>query len=157
MEGGDTTGWHRKWVVLLGLLGWLFLYRYRVMGWLLSKAITYQLSNSRSPSSKLSVITVRVERVSLQPLRFFNVELSSSGSASWRLVLTKVEVQSHVKEFFESFGLVKICILVIDEIVGDADQVDEELIRDALLPKKMSARNAAATARRKIEICCVTS
>ncbi|KAE9048445.1 hypothetical protein PR001_g207 [Phytophthora rubi] len=145
MEGGDATGWHRKWVLLLGLLGWLFLYRYRAMGWLLSKVVTFQLSKSRS---KLAPVTVKVERVSLQPLCFFNVELSSSGATTWRLVLTKVAVQNHVKEFFESFGLVKICILVIDQVVGDVDRVDEELLREALLPKKTTGHSAAATATR---------
>lgn len=152
MAGDDATGWHRKWVLLLGLLGWLFLYRYRAMGWLLSKAVSFQLSKSRSRNSKLGPVTVRVERVSLQPLCFFNVELSSSGASTWRLVLTKVAVQNHVKEFFESFGLVKICILVIDEVVGDVDKVDEELLRDALLPKKMTASSGTAATIRSEEI-----
>jgi hypothetical protein len=151
METGDTTGWHRKWVIVLGVLGWLFLYRYRVMGWLLSKAVTFQLSTSRSRNASLAPVTVRVERVSLQPLCFYNVELSSSGSNVWRIKLTKVAVQSHVKEFFESFGLVKICILAIDEIVGDVDKVDEVLLKDALLPKKGVALNAAGSTRRKFK------
>ncbi|ETN09493.1 hypothetical protein PPTG_11879 [Phytophthora nicotianae INRA-310] len=141
MEVRDTSHWHRKWIVLLGILGWLFLYRYRVTGFLLSKAVTFQLSKSRSRNSKLVPVTVRVERVSLQPLRFFNVELSSNGSSCWRVILTKVEVQSHVKEFFESFGLVKICVLAIDEIIGDVEKIDEEVLRDALLPKKTVARD----------------
>ncbi|KAG4063146.1 hypothetical protein PC123_g2027 [Phytophthora cactorum] len=141
MEAGDSPRWHRKWIVLLGVLGWLFLYRYRVMGYLLSKAVTFQLSKSRSRSSKLAPVTVRVERVSLQPLSFFNVEISSGGATCWRVVLTKVEVQSHVKEFFESFGLVKICILAIDEVIGDVEKIDEKVLRDALLPKKAAAKN----------------
>lgn len=87
--------------------------------------------------------------MSLQPLRFFNVELSSSGATTWRVVLTKVEVQSHVKEFFESFGLVKICILEIDEIIGDVEKVDEELLRDAFLPRKVTTKNATANIRRE--------
>ncbi|KAG7384886.1 hypothetical protein PHYPSEUDO_002107 [Phytophthora pseudosyringae] len=147
MEARDTSGWHRKWVLLLGVLGWLFLYRYRVMGWLLSKAVTFQLSKSHSRNSSLTPVTVRVERVSLQPLRFFNVELSSSGSTCWRVVLSKVEVQSHVREFFESFGLVKICILVVDEVAGDVDNIDDELLRDALLPTKAVAKNAEASSK----------
>ncbi|KAF4030751.1 hypothetical protein GN244_ATG17446 [Phytophthora infestans] len=142
METGDTPRWHRKWLAMLGILGWLFLCRYRVMGYLLSKAVTFQLLKSRSRNSKPAPVTVRVERVSLQPLCFFNVELSGSGSTCWRVILTKVEVQSHVKEFFESFGLVKICVLAIDEIIGDVDKIDDEVLRDAFLPKKTKAENA---------------
>ncbi|KAL3663043.1 hypothetical protein V7S43_011984 [Phytophthora oleae] len=151
METGDTKGWHRKWVLLLGLLGWLFLYRYRVMGWLLSKAVTFQLS--KSSSTKRAPVVVQVERVSLQPLRFFNVQLSSSGSTCWRVMLTKVEVQSHVKEFFESFGLVKICILAIDEIVGDVEEVDEELLREFCMPKKPVAKNSTSSKPKTNPIC----
>ncbi|OWZ05301.1 hypothetical protein PHMEG_00022631, partial [Phytophthora megakarya] len=145
-ETGDTTGWHRKWVILLGILGWLFLYRYRAIGWLLSKFATFKLSKS---NSKLGPVIVQVERVSLQPLSFIHVEISGSGSNCFRVVLSRVELQTHVKEFFESFGQVKICILVIDEIIGDVDKVDEELLQEALLPKKI-VKTAVSSSRSKM-------
>ncbi|KAK1938176.1 hypothetical protein P3T76_009326 [Phytophthora citrophthora] len=151
METGDTKGWHRKWLLLLGLLGWLFLYRYRVMGWLLSKVATFQLSKSHS--TKFAPIVIQVERVSLKPLRFFNVQLSCAGSTRWSVLLSKVEVQSHVKEFFESFGLVKICILVIDEVVGDVEEVDEELLREIFMPKKPVARNSTSLKAKANPVC----
>ncbi|KAL8002253.1 hypothetical protein Plhal703r1_c16g0076951 [Plasmopara halstedii] len=153
MVAGETARWHHKWVVFLLVLGWLFLYRYRVMGYLLSKAIAYQLSKSHLRNSMVSPITVRVERVSLQPLRFMNIELSSRGSTCWRIVLTKLEVQSHVKEFFESFGHVKICILIIDEVIGNVDQIDDKVLRAILMPNKVVAKNAAQMRSKVNPVC----
>ncbi|RLN90452.1 hypothetical protein BBJ28_00001293 [Nothophytophthora sp. Chile5] len=134
----DTTvGWHRKWIALAVILGWAFLYRSRLIGLVLSKAISYQLAKSRG-----APIDVRVKSVSLHPLRFLNVELSSTGATSWRIGFTSVAIRTHVREFFESFGLVKICILEVDEVHGDVARIDEAQLRALFFPERTTPLSA---------------
>ncbi|KAG7384889.1 hypothetical protein PHYPSEUDO_002110 [Phytophthora pseudosyringae] len=83
MEARDTSGWHRKWVLLLGVLAWLFLYRYRVMGWLLSKAVTSQLSRNHDLACSAAIPLKKLVELHHAELHFSITDVEWSRFLPW--------------------------------------------------------------------------
>lgn len=123
MQEEPSTGWHRKWLLLMVLLLWGFLCRFRLMGMLLAHVVRYQL-RKKMPRIKLQV---DIHHVLLSPLQFVHVEVRSD--CDWRALFTRITVKSNVRTFFRSFGQSKIMILSIDAVIGDLERVDEEFLR----------------------------
>ncbi|KAJ0400593.1 hypothetical protein P43SY_009511 [Pythium insidiosum] len=144
-EGPEPVTWHRKWVLLAVALGWLFLVRYRAMGWLLSQALTLHL---RWSSARLRGVCVRIEFIRLSPLQCGRVELSCESD--WCVVVTSTTVTTHLKEFFQSYGQKKLLGVVLGDITADVRRVDLDVVRafvraknDAAMAKKTAAKSHA--------------
>lgn len=139
-----APGWHRKWLLLLVALVAGFLYRYRLMGLLLSKVIAFQLAKKKN--ERKIEIDVQVKLVLLRPLQFVHVAVTSGSD--WTLLFTKITLHCYIKEFFRSFGQTKIWVLEIGDVVGELHRLDESLLHELLhqTPPSHPTTPAAASA-----------
>lgn len=137
MPEDPNAGWHRKWLLLMVLLLWGFLCRFRLMGMLLARALSYQL-RKKLPRMKLQV---DIHHVVLSPLQFVHVEVRSDGD--WRVLFTRITVKSNVRTFFRSFGQSKMMILTIDAATGTVERINEEFLREMVERKKGNKTKSA--------------
>lgn len=135
-----APGWHHKWLVLAVLVGWVFLNWFRLLGLVLGKLITLKLAHDRDTAPLQ--ITVRVERVTLQPLQIVSAELSSGSQ--WSVAFSKITLRSFVREFFRSFGQVRILALEIDSVKIVVGPMDDEYVDKLLERQRNSAKRSSA-------------
>ncbi|DAZ97065.1 TPA: hypothetical protein N0F65_001249 [Lagenidium giganteum] len=142
--------WHRKWIILVLTLLLVFLYRYRLMGIVLSKAVTVQLSREKNRKERPLIcrdVTVSVGHITLHPLQFLHVEVRSHDA--WRVVLPRVGLQTYVVDFFMSFAQKKILVLEIDEVLVHVDRIDDDAWRELVHPPSKPKVRPASPRRKK--------
>ncbi|TMW56997.1 hypothetical protein Poli38472_002922 [Pythium oligandrum] len=126
-EGPTASGWHRKWLWLVVVLAWIYLSRFRLLGWLLSQGLRLGL---RLTQSRLR-IDVQIQYVLFRPLQFVKVEFRCADE--WRVSFSRITIQSHFRAFLRSFGQRKMIVLTINDLHIDVHHVNEELLREVLL------------------------
>ena len=132
----SDRGWHRKWMLLVIFLAWTFLFRFRLLGLILSKAITYKLSQTQPAN-----VQVSIKHATVRPLQLLAVEVVSDEG--WRVLFTKICVRSYLKDFFRSFGQQKIIVLELDEIRVRVQDLNYDLLRKRFAPTTTTARRDA--------------
>lgn len=142
LEGMFAPGWHHKWLALAVMLGWVFLNRFRLLGLAIAKLLTLKLAYDRDTAAL--EITVRVERMTLQPLQLVGVEISSGEQ--WGVAFSKVTLRSFVREFFRSFGQVRILALEVESVKASVGPMDDAYVDKLIKTQQDSARRKAAAA-----------
>jgi hypothetical protein len=141
-EGMFAPGWQHKWLALAVVLGWVFLNKFRLLGLALAKLMTLKLAYDRDTAAL--EIAVRVERMTLQPLQLVGVELSSGGQ--WSVAFSKITLRSFVREFFRSFGQVRILALEIESVKVSVSPMDDEFVNKMIKIHQDNARRKTAAA-----------
>jgi hypothetical protein len=122
-DGTSSTmiiSWQHKWISLAILSGLIFLFRFHIMGWILSRFICYNLAKTLIKQR----IDVKVQQVKLRPIQLIQMEIFSEKG--WRIQFSKISIHSHFTEFFRSFGHKKIIMLELDEVRVKVENIDEE-------------------------------
>ncbi|KAF0695333.1 Aste57867_13844 [Aphanomyces stellatus] len=106
VHASPSTGSARIWMTLLVGVGAIFLFWRQILGRLVSLVVTYFAAKH--------VQRIKVGKVVLKPLQFFDVELITNDG--WRVQLSRVQLDVRLKTFFSSFGQMKLVWVVIDAL-----------------------------------------
>lgn len=138
MSTDESSRWHQKYVILCIILVWMFHYRFRIAGYLLSKVLTL-LARWKEPFL-LAHVEVQIQEITFHPFQFVHVEIRSMDE--WNLIFTRVTIESHLLEFFRSFVQKKILLVLMDQVELNMHHIDDHWIRElvqASIPKTNSS------------------
>lgn len=123
-----APGWQQKWLLLALVLGYAFLNRFRLLGLALAKLLTLKLARDRD-AAPLQV-AVQVESARFGPLELRNVRFSSGDR--WSIEFSRITLRSFVREFFRSFGQVRILALEVEAVNVRIGDLDDEYVGSVL-------------------------